>query len=473
MARLVFLLVIVGFAHSKLIDLSCRQIHTFVDGHNSRRLKVAKGEVYGQPAASKMKSVIWDEELAAKAAHWAAKNPNGHNPDRTVGENIYWYSTTASSYKLNADDALEAWFDEHKDFYFGAIKPEDFGGSKQIGHYTQMIWSDSTHVGCGIAQSHDGAWNKFTVVCNYGPPGNYIGQHPYRTDGYGSGKLVCGPVLIKWKRNFTTENLRFLNVDQALADLAYFIQAMKQQPRFADSPVILYGGSYAANMVLWFKQRYPHLVLGTVASSGPIKGQVDFTGYLETVHEAFLSEGGEQCIDVIRQGILETVEALKTEAGRRSLEQAYRLCWPLIDYDDVYELGYFSGLISWRFSGNTPMEKIGGYIAQTAGLTTCWDMRYEALINTYSQPRSNSRAWYFQTCTEYGFFQTAPRIGTVFDPLVWLTVDFYVDICKKAFSERASHCFDMQNWLTTDTIRMSQTKIAARRIVASWLQSQE
>ncbi|KAI8424437.1 hypothetical protein MSG28_002927 [Choristoneura fumiferana] len=187
--------------------------------------------------------------------------------------------------------------------------------------------------------------------------------------------------------NFTTENLRFLNVDQALADLAYFIQAMKQQPRFADSPVILYGGSYAANMVLWFKQRYPHLVLGTVASSGPIKGQVDFTGYLETVHEAFLSEGGEQCIDVIRQG-------------------------------------------------NTPMEKIGGYIAQTAGLTTCWDMRYEALINTYSQPRSNSRAWYFQTCTEYGFFQTAPRIGTVFDPLVWLTVDFYVDICKKAFSER-------------------------------------
>lgn len=47
-------------------------------------------------------------------------------------------------------------------------------------------------------------------------------------------------------------------------------------------------------------------------------------GYLETVHEAFLSEGGEQCINIIRQGILETVEALKTEAGRRSLEQAYR-----------------------------------------------------------------------------------------------------------------------------------------------------
>lgn len=90
-------------------------------------------------------------------------------------------------------------------------------------------------------------------------------------------------IIIYFSRNFTTENLRFLNVDQALADLAYFIQAMKQQPRFVDSPVILYGGSYAANMVLWFKQRYPHLVLGTVASSGPIKGQVDFTGWYKKV----------------------------------------------------------------------------------------------------------------------------------------------------------------------------------------------
>ncbi|XP_063533184.1 putative serine protease K12H4.7 [Cydia strobilella] len=350
--------------------------------------------------------------------------------------------------------------------------------------------------------------------------------------------------------NFTTENLRFLNVDQALADLAYFIQNMKQAPQFADSKFILYGGSYAANMVLWFKQRYPHLVEGVVASSGPIKGQVDFTGYLEVVHDAFYAEGGEQCISTIRQGILDTVEAVKTEEGRRELEQAYRLCAPLLDYDDVYELGYFSGLISWRLSGSvqtarpgdllaicnnfagniygtTPMQKIGGYIAQTAGLQTCWAMEYSLLINTYSNPRSNSRAWYYQTCTEYGFYQTAPTSGTVFDPLIWLSVDFYVDICKKAFTEkfdeefvydavervnlmfgglepnvnntinihgdydpwhalgvyehdlkensptitvpRASHCFDMQGWLTTDTIRMTQTKQEVRRIVASWL----
>lgn len=82
-----------------------------------------------------------------------------------------------------------------------------------------------------------------------------------------------------FSRNFTVENLRFLNVDQALADLAYFIRDyVRAQPRFADSKIIMYGGSYAANMALWFKQRYPHLAVGVVASSGPIKAQIDFTG---------------------------------------------------------------------------------------------------------------------------------------------------------------------------------------------------
>lgn len=85
-------------------------------------------------------------------------------------------------------------------------------------------------------------------------------------------------LFISFYSEFTAENLRFLNIDQALADLAYFIVEIKKQSRFADSKVILYGGSYAANMVMWFKKRYPHLVVGTVASSGPILAKVDYTG---------------------------------------------------------------------------------------------------------------------------------------------------------------------------------------------------
>ena len=47
---------------------------------------------------------------------------------------------------------------------------------KVCGHYTQVVWRDSTEVGCGMAVCANASqvW-----VCNYRPPGNYVGQKPY------------------------------------------------------------------------------------------------------------------------------------------------------------------------------------------------------------------------------------------------------------------------------------------------------
>lgn len=50
--------------------------------------------------------------------------------------------------------------------------------------------------------------------------------------------------------DITTDNLKYLTVDQALADLAHFISHVKATiPQLQDSQVILVGASYAASMV--------------------------------------------------------------------------------------------------------------------------------------------------------------------------------------------------------------------------------
>jgi hypothetical protein len=50
--------------------------------------------------------------------------------------------------------------------------------------------------------------------------------------------------------NTTTENLRFLSVDQALADLAFFINDIKKSSNdLSDSRVIMVGGSYSGELI--------------------------------------------------------------------------------------------------------------------------------------------------------------------------------------------------------------------------------
>jgi len=48
---------------------------------------------------------------------------------------------------------------------------------KVCGHYTQVVWKNSTKIGCaGVVCSNGGG---IIYGCNYDPPGNYSGQKPY------------------------------------------------------------------------------------------------------------------------------------------------------------------------------------------------------------------------------------------------------------------------------------------------------
>ncbi|KPI91338.1 Venom allergen 5.02 [Papilio xuthus] len=201
--NIILLFAICGFTQAKLINLSCKQIRAFVDGHNARRLQLVKGQVPGQPPASDMKLMMWDNELEAKAAKWASRNNFAHNPDKTIGsrrfhtgENLYWYATTDLTHKLDVESSLKSWFDEHRNYSYGPLTMRDFNRStkKQIGHYTQMAWANTIYVGCAISQYTKNNFKEFLVVCNYGPGGNYIGQKPYesRRRRGGTNALACG-----------------------------------------------------------------------------------------------------------------------------------------------------------------------------------------------------------------------------------------------------------------------------------------
>ncbi len=88
--------------------------------------------------------------------------------------------------------------------------------------------------------------------------------------------------LSSFFRDLSTENLVYLNSEQALADLAYFITKMKEKYNLTDnSKWIAFGGSYPGSLAAWLREKYPHLVYGSVSSSGPLLAKIDFVGKFE------------------------------------------------------------------------------------------------------------------------------------------------------------------------------------------------
>jgi len=59
----------------------------------------------------------------------------------------------------------KSWYNEVNEYSYN-----NPGFSKGTGHFTQLVWKETTDIGCGIAMSHD---DKVYAVCNYTPPGNF------------------------------------------------------------------------------------------------------------------------------------------------------------------------------------------------------------------------------------------------------------------------------------------------------------
>jgi pathogenesis-related protein 1 len=120
-------------------------------------------------AEASLPPLRWSEELAAHARKWAAtlveKRWFFHNPDFRYGENLL-----ITDMSITPEMVVSEWASESR---FYSYETNTCGGV--CGHYIQIVWRDTQKVGCAAAG--DDSWEIW--VCNYDPPGNYIGERPY------------------------------------------------------------------------------------------------------------------------------------------------------------------------------------------------------------------------------------------------------------------------------------------------------
>lgn len=128
-----------------------------------------------------------------------------------IGENLY----KVVGMTPTGVDVADAWYAELDEYNYGRVGDKCTRSRCQanswwnsasappctIGHFTQMMWHESRHIGCGLKKCPDEAKTTYIAVCNYGDGGNLVGELPFGKESARSLGFAPTPCLACAKFN--------------------------------------------------------------------------------------------------------------------------------------------------------------------------------------------------------------------------------------------------------------------------------
>ncbi|XP_025192142.1 putative serine protease K12H4.7 [Melanaphis sacchari] len=273
--------------------------------------------------------------------------------------------------------------------------------------------------------------------------------------------------------NLNTTNLLFLNIEQALADLATFISTItnENEKLLLNAKWVVFGGSYAGSLAAWARMKYPHLIYAAVSSSGALSAKIDYKEYYMTAQNA-LSDYNLKCASRIREATGMINDYLKTIEGAKYIEKKFKTCTHIdinnkkditqlfdnlaipialiiqFNKDNRYYENVDRSSISIVTLCNMMLDKsLGNELERYADLhrllrsvnnKECIVNKYQSIVNAFKETswkkqfvKSGDRQWLYQTCTELGHFVTSNEDDHLFGKTIQL--NYFIDRCSDVF----------------------------------------
>ena len=271
----------------------------------------------------------------------------------------------------------------------------------------------------------------------------------------------------------SNDNLVYLSSKQALADAAHFVstviipRAIRQQTKVK---VITFGGSYPGMLAAWARLKYPHLIHGAVSNSAPVQAQLDFPEYNDRVAYDLANSGvggSDDCLRIFDDGHDEIARLLASRDvdSRRQVATLFNVCGGEATLVDKKNISAFLGdgvvfvpaqsndpncdgrmcnidhlcssLVAAREITDSSMKALAAISKQKRGNSTaCIEVDWEGTIRYLSSDKAKeegTRSWLWQTCTEFGFYQTCETASSCPYGKGYHSIELDLEICQRAF----------------------------------------
>jgi len=248
----------------------------------------------------------------------------------------------------------------------------------------------------------------------------------------------------------TSQNLAYLTIDQALYDLAAFIDFIKSLPTSAeDISFVVVGGSYPGSLSSWFRLKFPHLTVASWSSSAPLHIKNDFTEYDSYVADQ-LKLLSPKCLNNTRK-IFEKAHQRIASGNPQEIADLKHELSVLDTQDDVSTLYVMTDVLAAAVQYNSRYNLLSSYCYNQEnsddGNYTAFIEMYNNLLKTMGStpldfdlleqtntssksPIANGRSWSWMTCNEVGWFQTnSNRLRSSF-----LNLSYFNRVCKTLFN---------------------------------------
>eukprot|EP01112_Ceratiomyxa_fruticulosa_P014068 TRINITY_DN4005_c0_g5_i1.p1 TRINITY_DN4005_c0_g5~~TRINITY_DN4005_c0_g5_i1.p1 ORF type:complete len:571 (-),score=58.81 TRINITY_DN4005_c0_g5_i1:106-1818(-) len=256
--------------------------------------------------------------------------------------------------------------------------------------------------------------------------------------------------------DLSTNNLAYLSVQQALADIAQFKAAMLQTYQVPlASPWITFGCFYSGSLSAWFRLKFPHLINAALASSSPVEATDSFYQYDTSVSQIL----GPTCSSALRNATQQIQSQLqinnlgiKTLFNCTSINDDIAFLYVIADmvafavqYNSTFGLApYFCNTIVNSSNSIASYATYVNYLLEYTHTTaSMWDI--SSFVNTTNDVDNQMRQWMWQLCSQLGYFQTAPSSNSLRSPLI--TSQWHEGVCGKLFWESESEMQPQVQWI--------------------------